>query len=866
MRASVSEVQPPSGCNAWPCTVDTPVSQGSYNSLADVAQYYYITDLRPDMVNDVRIKGSGPEEDRATHQHMTTFTLALGVSGTLNYSQTYKLDTIGDFARIRCNPMTGACNNTCPSSDPSFPNCTPKQWPVWPDPSINYAADGSLYSNPRSIDDFWHAAVNGRGQYFSANDTVAVVDGLQKALASVLARLGAGSAASVSSVEPIQDNNFVYRSSFITEEWVGEVMANTMDPATGVLSSTPTWSARDLLDSKIGVGCDRRTIYLFRSGATNNLTNFTYNTQTCNESNQPTGTATTDLDSNEQAYFGAASIALLSQYAAMTDGSNGTADQRTAAQGANLVNFLRGQHNLEGPTLFRSNNLTTLYRSRTHALGDIVGSQPAYVGPPGASYVDNGYSAFKLANANRSNTIYVGANDGMLHALNASNGQEIWAYIPRLVLPRLYKLADNNYSSTHQFYVDGTPSVGDINAGTTTSPDWKTILVGGLNKGGKGYYALDVTDPANPKGLWEFGWSNLCWNGTSTASGDCHVGYSYGQPIITKLQDGRWVVIVASGINNVNSPAVSGDGEGYLYILNAATGTLIAKIATGAGDITTPSGLAHLTSFVDNGTLNNTSLRVYGGDLLGNIWRFDINNNLSPDGLEATLIGTATDPNGTPQPITTRLELGEIDGKPWIYAGTGRLVGVSDITDTQRQSLYGIRDPLSGSPVYSDLRGSLDLRQLTQVGSGGTAYRTNACAITCPGTNGWVIDLPDTGERVNISPQLQLGTIVFLSNVPSPSVCSTGGYGWVNFMDYRTGGTVATSPDLASSRRFDATIDVGGVITRQSDKRVIITVRGADGGGTTTNNQNSSGDKRYDLPTVTPPPAGKRVSWREIID
>ncbi len=868
-RVTADQITPPGDCNAWPCTLETHTDQGSHNSLADVAQYYYVTDLRPDMVDDVRVKGSGPEEDRATHQHMTTFTLALGVSGTLNYSKDYMLDTVGDFARIRCNPLTGGCNNTCPSSDPSYPNCTPKRWPLWPDPSINYASDGSLYSDPRSIDDFWHTAVNGRGQYFNANETVAVVDGLQKALAGVKARLGAGSAASVSSVDLKEDNNFAYRSSFITEEWVGEVTAHTIDPATGLLSAIPRWSARSLLDSKVGVGCDRRKIYLFRSGATNNLTNFTFNTNTCNDSNLPDGSATTDLNADEQAYFGSSSITQLSQYSAMSDGSNGTVNQRTAAQGANLVNFLRGQHNLEGPTLFRSNDLTSLYRSRTHALGDIIGSQPAYVGAPGASYVDNGYSAFKLDNAKRSPTIYVGANDGMLHALNASSGQELWAYIPRLVLPRLYKLADNNYANTHQFYVDGTPSVADINTGTASESSWKTILVGGLNKGGKGYYAVDVTDPANPKGLWEFGWSTTCWDGHSTtASGDCHVGYSFGRPIITKLQDGRWVVIVASGLNNVNSPVLSGDGQGYLYILNATSGTLIAKIATGAGDSSTPSGLAHLTNFVDNGIVNNTSLRVYGGDLLGNIWRFDINDNLPPSGLEATRIGTATDSSGTAQPISARLELGEIEGKPWIYVGTGRLWGVSDVSNTQHQSLYGIRDPLSGSPVYPDLRGSLSLRTLTQVGSGSTAYRTNACATTCSSPNGWVIDLPDSGERVNLAPQLQLGTIVFLSNVPSPSVCLTGGYGWVNFMDYRTGGTVATSPDLASSRRFDTTIDVGGVITRQTDKTVIITVRGADSGGTGKDSSDSDrvNDPRYALPYVTPPPSGKRVSWREIIE
>jgi hypothetical protein len=138
--------------------------------------------------------------------------------------------------------------------------------------------------------------------------------------------------------------------------------------------------------------------------------------------------------------------------------------------------------------------------------------------------------------------IYTGGNDGMLHAFDAATGEEAWAFIPKLVLPNLFKLADNNYANTHQFYVDGAPTVGDVYDVLPSPAAWKTILVGGLNKGGKGYYALDVTDPAAPKALWEFGWSDACWDGEAAGVGtDCHVGYSFGRPIISKLQDGTWV-------------------------------------------------------------------------------------------------------------------------------------------------------------------------------------------------------------------------------------------------------------------------------------------------------------------------------------
>ncbi|MEF8701998.1 MAG: PilC/PilY family type IV pilus protein [Candidatus Accumulibacter sp. UW26] len=862
-RSTITEAPPPIGCSDWPCSVDSTIASGSNNSLADVAQYYYVTDLRPDMLNDVRVKNtSGAEEDRATHQHMTTFTLALGVSGTLTYSKTYKLDTVGDFSRIRCNPLNGGCNNTCSALDPSFPNCTSKYWPVWPDPAVDYVAAAALYSNPKSIDDFWHTAVNGRGLYFSANDPNSVVAGLQEALAGIQSLLGAGSAAATSTMEPVAGDRLAYRASYRSMEWVGDLAAYEIDLATGLFSDTgdiPLWRSQPLLDARVGTACDKRTIYLFRSGASNNLVDFTWQTRTCDASNQATGDAMTGLNADEQAHFDATRVAQLSQYPAMSDGSSGTVDQRSAAAGANLVNYLRGHHTLEGPSLFKSNDLLTLYRTRTHVLGDIVSSQPAFIKGPFASYADAGHSAFKAAQAARTPMIYTGANDGMLHAFEAASGEEVWAFIPKLVLPNLFKLADNNYANTHQFYVDGSPAVSDVYDVLASPAAWKTILVGGLNKGGKGYYALDVTDPATPKALWEFGWSDACWDGETAGVGaDCHVGYTFGRPIISKLQDGTWVALLTSGLNNVNVPAKAGDGQGYLYVLNAVTGKLIAKISTGAGDAGTPSGLNQINNFVDNSLLNNTSLRVYGVDLLGNVWRFDINDNLAPDGLEATLLGTAKDSAEHPQPLTTRPELGEIDGYPWLFVGSGRLLGLSDLPDTQTQSIYGFKDPLTGSPAYADanLRAALNPLQMTKVVTEQSTYRTLACIGDCASSNGWVVDLPDSGERVNTDLKLQLGTLTFASNVPSNSACSIGGYSWLNFMDFRTGLAVLTSPDLAVSRRLNDTLAVGTNILRLSDGRVVVVVIG-------------SGDKPpevVELPVLTPAPAGKRVSWREVID
>ena len=844
---------PPAGCSAWPCSTSTANSFGSTDSLADVAQYYYVTDLRPGMEDNVKPPfGSGAEHDRATWQHMTTFTIALGVSGTLEYKPDYrKLTTVtGDFAHIR----TGLI----PAGDTSGTGAV--NWPVWPDPAINYDgfSGGSFanWDNPKSIDDFWHAAVNGRGEYFSAGNPSSVIAGLSKALASFAGEPGAGSAVTASNFKPVTDDNFAYAATFETSTWVGEVTASEIDVTTGVISSAPYWSAQALLDAQTKAQCDNRKIYLLRAGAgaPDNKVNFTWNTKACDAAGNPTGAADTGMNSAEMAHFGASSVSQLSQYLAMTDGTNGV-DQRTPAVGANLVNFLRGQRGFEA---FVADDAGKLYREREHVLGDIVGGQPVYVKGPFASYQDADYAAFKSTNAMRTPMLYVAANDGMLHAFFAGvdstdtqGGKEAWAFIPSTVLPYLYKLADDNYKNIHRFYVDGTPTVGDAHDGTA----WKTILVGGLNGGGKGYYALDVTDPAAPKGLWEFkadsGTCPLLTSGAIGNTSDCHLGFTFGKPIISKLA-GRWVVMFTSGYNNINSPSQTGDGVGYLYVLDAFSGQIVHKIATTAGSAATPSGLAQISAFVDASTLNNTTKQVYGGDTLGNIWRFDVNDTIAPSGREATLIGVATDSTGTPQPITTRPELAELNSKPMIFVGTGRLLGATDFTDIQPQSVYGIVDPLLGSPVYANLRASLKPLELTQSGT----TRTIACSgntAQCGSLSGWVIDLPEAGERVNVDMKLARGTLAFASNVPGfKSICEPVGHSWLNSIDFATGLAVSNSPGLAVSKSDITTLAVGLTLIEINNNLVGVRTR-ADG----------KPPVRDDVPS-TAKFGGKRISWREI--
>lgn len=844
----------PNGCTAWPCSgpIDTSSAYaGSTNSLADVAQYYYTTDLRtgptgvtPDpWKNDVPKLGSGIEDDRAPWQHMTTFVLGLGVSGSLNYKDDYRSSNTGDFARIR----------SYADADTQF------NWPVWPtkDPMDNALS----YSDPRSIDDFWHTAVNGRGKFFSAKDPESVVKGLQEALAGIEAQAGAGSGAATSSLTPTAGDNSAYTASFTTSQWTGDLQAREINLSTGDIATSVRWSARDKLDLLVDTACDNRKIFA-KDPASSTLVNFTWNTKSC-----ATGATSTGLPSSLQAYFtntalfnsSTPSIAW-SQYATMSN------DQRTAASnGSNLVNFLRGQRANEG---FVANDVNKLYRSRTHVLGDIVGSQPLYVRAPNLAYQDTGYAAFKANNAGRKPMVYAGANDGMLHAFNApadfndaTAGQEAWAYIPTAVMANLYKLADNSYSEKHIFTVDGAPTSGDIyDAGALT---WKTMLVGGLNAGGKGYYALDITDPASPKSMWEFNYATAC-NG---ASSDCNLGLTFGRPVITKLKSGKWVVLVTSGYNNTD-----GDGKGYLFVLDANTGAVISRIGTGVGSATDPSGLRELNYFVSNVAYDNTALRAYGTDIKGNVWRFDINDLIAPGGIEAMLIGTTKDKDGKPQPIVTRPELAEVSGNTMVMVGTGKLLATDDLTDQSVQTVYAIKDPMNSvAPGYSDLRASLKPLKMTQVGTGTTRTRTIACAsgtaIDCSSTSGWFIDLPDGGERVNVDMQTVLGTLVFASNVPSNTICVAGGYAWLNYVNLINGEAVAGTDGVVSVPFFENTVVVGlGLI--------------GIGGGNGTGTGNGTGGKGSgivaigtgadgsikggNVPIANPPPVGKRISWREI--
>jgi Tfp pilus tip-associated adhesin PilY1 len=932
------KVEMPSDPGAFTGAGTASLFAGSSNSVADVAQYYYKTDLRNASLgnctgalgtsvcdDNVPSTGTGVEDDRANWQHMTSFTMGMGLTGTVVYSPNYKTDQCvaksisgatwsGGYATVTTTAPHGFYVNEAVTIAGGTNGVYRGQYRVYDVlstttfryalaanpggsfgtgtatgcPDFNRIRSGTINwpvpvaGNRTALDDLWHAAVNGRGQYFSAGDPDSVVSGLSSALNGIDARVGAAAAAATSNLEPVAGDNFAYTAKYKTKAWTGDLEAREIDLTTGAVSGSVIWSAQGKLDLKTKSACDNRTIKLFRGGATDNLVDFRWGTYLCDASGAPTGAAQNDLVAAEQSNFNAAKVALLSHYANLGDGTGATVDQRTPAAGVNLVNFLRGQRGKEGFSSalpMTNTDVNKLYRTREHVLGDIINAQPVFVKGPFAEYDDTGYAAFKNgAAASRTPMVYASANDGMLHAFYAGSsivdtngGNEAWAFIPTMVLPNLYKLASENYEAGHVYTVDGTPSVGDVDdpilLPAPPTPRWKTILVSGLNKGGKGYYALDISDPENPKALWEFkhdAGNCVTVDATTKAPAtdeysDCHIGYSFNNPVISKLRDGRWVVFVTSGYNNVNSPSAPGDGVGYLYVLDAMTGKILYKIDTGAGDAATPSGLNHISAWVEGSTIrNNLTERVYGVDLLGNVWRFDVNDILNASGREATLIAQVVDGSGVGQPITTRPELAMVDGSAYVYVGTGRYLGTTDAGNLQTQSVWALRDSLS-STTMTNLRSTLRKMTVVNQGSGTAAYRTNSCTTNCGSMYGWFVDLPDSGERVNIDMKLQLGTLVVASNVPETNACNFGGYAWLNYFNNRTGEAIANSQDHAVGRRLVGTggqesLAVGlNIVRLPSGKTVVI--------ATTSAAQQLTVEAPFDVA----PPTGKRVSWREIV-
>ncbi|MGE0310379.1 MAG: pilus assembly protein [Lautropia sp.] len=590
----------------------------------------------------------------------------------------------------------------------------------------------------------------------------------------------------------------VYQAKFNSGDWSGSLEALPIS-SDGTIGN-PTWNAATANLTAGLVDHDNRRILTMNS-ATRSPVAFRY-------SNLST-TQKADLDTVD---------------AAAPDG-----------RGADRLAYLRGDPSLEGDGLMQFRR-----RSAT-VLGDIVDSSPVHVGKPSAGIGSASYLSFIAAQSSRTPMLYVGANDGMLHGFDATNGHEVFAYVPTKAFKNLAALTAQDY--IHRNLVNGQLATQDVQVGGT----WRTYLVGGLGSGGQGVFGLDVTNPAgaseaNPGAIvkWEF-----------TDADDDRLGYVFGHPLLRQLEGGEWVAIFGSGYNATHpDDAYNTSGKASIFVLKLSgpTGSggqwtrnsdywRIDITGSDTGTSTGPNGLGGIASYDLDG--DGRTDYLYAGDLLGNLWRVDVRTLTSTATGALQRVFVATDGSGARQPITAApaLAVGPNFEGVFVVLGTGKMLETSDLGGTgtvyQQQTLYGIwdKDPSVFGGLATVTKASLmPQREIIREGNGAyangsvdngqidfsltSAYvpnytdtaRTNLVygntnplstgptSTTAPNQRGWYFDVPGgtaSGERAIYRPELVGPFAIFVNAIPSALACEGGGAEAQYALEALTGGRSA---------------------------------------------------------------------------
>jgi type IV pilus assembly protein PilY1 len=656
------------------------------------------------------------------------------------------------------------------------------------DASVNHAAANTLQAM---------AIAGGTGTatatgYFSATSPADVTNDLQIIITAILTQTQSTASAAVNSTG-LNVNSKVYQSQFVTsdspyQDWTGNLFQFGITASSGVVDTTCTvipvcWSAQTQLDAEIAsptAGPSSRII------------------------------ATWDPVQNKAIPF---------EWTAGTTAVNGIASSTTL--GTDLQSFTGDMNGLDVLQYLRGSSAKAIgvdattpvgpFRNRSHFLGDIIDSNPAYIGPSNEGIQSASYIAFAASTANRPPILYIGANDGMLHAFDVATGNEKFAYMPRGSYANLVKLVSPFYNAQHRFFVNGSPQGGDVQF---TDNTWHSLLVGTEAQGGNSVYALDVTSPTML--TTEASLSNaVLWDFTDT-----DMGLGFASPVIAETAAG-WKVFVANGYNSTNQ-------KPFLYALDPQTGPgappafpnmikidLCAAVA-GACDLTTANGLSSPIAVNSSGQVAGGANLVYAGDLQGNMWRIDVSNS-NPNMWAVSLLFQARDASGNKQPITTKPVATLNPSFPqtlgtMVLFGTGQFLGLADISNANVQSIYGIYDPPAGYTT-PPTRGAPELIQqtLSTATIGSVQVRTvSGAAVSIPTNKGWFVDLQilsngtsgqdtDPGERLINDPRLETGgELVFTTYMPIPATtgsCTTGGSSYLMVLNFATGGNF-TSPQF----------------------------------------------------------------------
>jgi type IV pilus assembly protein PilY1 len=838
---------------------------GAVNTLADYAFTYWATDLQPSIPDEVlpiiRVPSVvnfgttaspypiaeywNPQNNPATWQHLVTYTIGFNAAAAL--------PTTGDGY----HPWWGG--TTWSGSD--YTNLVTGTV-NWGDP-IN--STGTELSTAKK-QELWHMAINSRGRFVPATNATE----LSNAFAEILRQINQDSSAPQVSIASssgyLSTGLYAYTAGFASEKWAGSLTARALNASNATVASSVTWNAATLLDVIPAANLTNRFVMSFNGTAGFSWSDFT---------TLPTA-----------------------QRAKLSVNSGGTAD----TEGLNRMLYLRGDRTNEGTT----------FRVRNSRLGDIVNSNIWYTGKPASGYSANGYNTFRSTGTGgkggRTPMLYIGANDGMLHGFSAANwpevgtttvvgGQELLAYIPQGVAEgNLRKLTDIGYS--HQYFVDGSPFTGDAYIGTT--PSWTTVLVGTLGAGGKGYFILNVTDPAQ---FSVANASSLVITDT-TASTDADLGVITSPPVvddalsnkstqIVQMNGGRWAAVMGNGYNSTNEAPV-------LIIQYLDGDKAIKKVSpcslptSGACSFKGSNGLS-APQLIDLNGDGKVDI-AYAGDLKGNVWKFNL-TSATDSSWSTSFSGqpmfVAQPSPGVTQAITAApYWMAHPSGGVMVAVGTGRNLTLADQTSAAGESLYALWD----NSVFTSSAGVVTITDTTAINTsastsipstlvqqsftgsltdGGSTYSTSSGnAVTYPAKRGWYINWPIGGQRMlhNIRPftgqKILIQSTVpksggAISNDETCTAITSAERTFLTVLNMFTGKPSNLSAfNLTAAVPSVTTIEIGTgdtiVLRTETGIHVVSSSAGGTGGG---------GGTGSETPPVMLNPGkfiGMRANWREI--
>lgn len=682
--------------------------------------------------------------------------------------------------------------------------------------------------------------------YYFANNPSALASQIGQAFQKAANLSIATASAVASSGVKVSGGNLVYQVSFDSNNWGGEVRAAAVK-ADGNIENTPTWVATD----KQPVPTARNVVLGMATSASPTLKSTSLNA---------------------------------SSFSSITGGATIFKDDAT-------FRYLLGDRTNEQGAV----GGTGKFRIRTSAIGDIVNSDPLYIGKYDFGYTDAGYDTFKAASEPK--LLGVGSNDGFYRLLSATTGVEQLAFIPKTISTEMVKLADPAY--THQYFVDGSSAWGHVNFGVVT-PNWNAVVAGSLGAGGKAVFALNASatdlNTTNNGVLWEF-------VGTNNSSAGDYLGYVLNKPIVAQLSgaSGKPAVIVGNGINSTNNKA-------SLLVLNAQTGVVIANCTPLDAANALGNGMTSVTpvSVAKNGKVDF----VYAGDYMGNIWRID--PNLGSGNCDSVKVFTAKDGSGKVQPITGDLTVTAAPGTKTGYMilfGTGKFSSAEDPANTDVQTMYGVWDAYTTSPIATKdaLRGDLVPYAF---GTYDTTSKTRKLAAKAATDNawydqtgnkkGWLVDLTcsgcPAGERFLDKPLIAGAAtnpiVYFLTYIPGADVCNVGGDGWVTGLNPATGAYSKAYTSIDDNSVFVKGAAPRGLFivttaktsTKDAAEYIYVSRNGENtsddppAAGTNKPGLNdvggaeqcvgvdciSAGGKEITPPTPPTPTLGRRLVWRQI--